>query len=71
MNLSNLKLKWKWRKFHKSEFPLHYTGKTDMFITHGTPLILVRGVKGTSGAGRYMRPNGVEIHLHRKDVTRR
>ena len=60
-----------WNRLPLSEYPLEYTGQTDMFIANGTPLAPVQGIKGGQGAGRYVRPNGLEIHLNKKTVQKR
>lgn len=60
-----------WKRLPLTEYPLEYVGPTDMFIANGTPLAPVTGIRGGQGAGRYVRPNGLEIHLNKKTVDKR
>jgi hypothetical protein len=74
--VNKLRVRWKWRKTPKSEFPLRYTGKPIKVrktkLEHGTPLTRrLPGPKGAHGGGRYMTPDGIERILSPFDTETR
>lgn len=70
--INKWKIKWKWRKTPKSEFPLMYVGLPlrvrKIRLEYGTPLAIVSGPRGARGALRYVAPDHIERVLSPRDT---